>query len=343
MQDPHDGWIPLGRAIFRFGIADTKSSATSETPVAGADLFSIEAFERSRGRQRVPAVGYEPEPPPLEYLTEILREKAGASKAEIDRDRGRFLFFFTSSGGAAACHGGAPWGILREPDESLKPRLEAILNASDLASDHAAPYVGFAKIGDDEAAEGSRQSEGVRFATGLVWRRLMLLAFDRTVRAGRVKLFARAPSTRDDFKQLPRDIWPQLDVVDWEHGVARDMQGALYSSIHVADSNNDAPSISVEPTSPAYHQKIRQAVQELWPSGDMPASVKERYADIRAWFSKKSQHAPSDRTIRRALAEAPAFGRGGPPKPKASPTGGEAVPHTEATDIDSLKRRGSSE
>ncbi|OAE96745.1 hypothetical protein AYJ54_36305 [Bradyrhizobium centrolobii] len=302
MQNPQDGWIPLGRAVFRFGIAGTKASATSE-PSAGADLFSIEAFEQSNDCDGVSKVAYEPELSTVEYLTELLRKSADASKVEIDREGGRFLFAFTLSGGGAACHGGPPWAILREPDESLElnPRLEALLNNSGLASDYEAPYAGFAKIGVDEAAEGAGQSEGVRFATGLVWRRFMLLAFDRAVKVRRVKLFARWPSTNDDFQELPSDIWPFLDVLDWEHGVARDIQGALYSSIHVADSDDDAPSISDEPTAPAYHLKIRQAVRELWPTGDMPASTKERNAAIDDWFREKGQRGPSEKTISRAL------------------------------------------
>jgi hypothetical protein len=235
--EPQAGWIPIGKAVFRFGIADT-DAPTSQVPAAPADLFSVETFERSKGREGVSKIGYEPEQPTLEYLTELLRKNADASKAEIDREEGKFLFSFTLSGGGAACHGGTPWAILREPDESLKlnPRLEALLNNSGLASDYEAPYEGFARISNDEAAEGARQSEGARLATGLVWRRLMLPAFDRAVKAGRVKLFARAPSPRDDFQTLPSDIWPQLEVVDWEHGVACDMQGTLYSSIHVADN-----------------------------------------------------------------------------------------------------------
>jgi hypothetical protein len=218
----------LGLAIFRFGIADAAASA-GEAPPARTDLFSIEAFERSKNREGAPKLDLGP--PTVEHLTELLRKNADAYKAEIDREEGRFFFSFLLSGGGAACHGGTPWAILREPDKSLKlnPRFEAPL--SDYES-----YEGFAKIGDDEAAEGARQSEGARFATGLVWRRFMLPAFDCAVEAGRVRLYARVPSPRDDFERLPSDIWPQLEIVDWEHGVARDIQGTLYSSIHVEDS-----------------------------------------------------------------------------------------------------------
>jgi hypothetical protein len=220
-QEPQWGWIPIGRAVFRFGIADTEAAATSE---ARADFFSIEAFVESKDREGVSTVRSELDQPTLQYLTELLREHADAGRADIDRDEGRFLFSFTRSSGGAACHGGTPWAILWEPDKSQKPKLSSRLKAP------------LHNLGHDEAAEGARQSEGVRFATDLVWRRFMLPAFDRAVNAGYVKLFARVPSVRDDFQTLPSDIWPQLEIIDWEHGVARDIQGALYSSIHVADS-----------------------------------------------------------------------------------------------------------
>lgn len=228
-QEPQDGWIPLGLATFRFGIADADPSSTSGASTARADLFSIEAFQRSKDREGVSDLGYDPDPPTLKDLTELLREKAGASEAEIDREDGRFAFSFILSGGGPACHGGTPWAILREPDES--PELDRRLEAEALFNKE-----GLVRISDDKAAEGARQSEGVRFATGLVWRRFMLPTFDHAVRAGRVKLFARWPSTSDDFQELPSDIWPLLDVVDWEHGAACDIQGRIYSCIHVADT-----------------------------------------------------------------------------------------------------------
>lgn len=258
---------------------------------------------------------YEPEPPTREELTDLLRKHANASAAEIDREEGRFRFSFTPSSGGAASYGGTPWAILWEPDESLKlklkPRLEALLNNSGLASDYEAPYVGFAKIGDDEAAEGARQSECVGFATGLVWNQFMRRAFDRAVKAGRVKLYARAPSPRDDFQRLPSDIWPLLEIVDWEHGVARDIQGTLYNSIHVADCASPITATQVECSSRSseddvstpLQQQIREAAKELWPNGDRPARTKDRDVAIIEWFKSKKQTAPSDRSIRRALAE----------------------------------------
>lgn len=306
-QKRQDGWIPIGLAIFRFGIADADASAAREVPSANPNLFSIEAFEQSRERDS--KVGYKPAPPTLEYLTELLRKQADASKVEIDREEGRFRFFFTLSGGGAGCRGGTPWEILWEPDDESRKlndvRLEALLKNSGLANDKKAPYEGFAEVGGDEAAEGARQSEGVRLATGLVWRRFMLPAFDRAVKAGQVELYARWTLTGDDFRRLPSDIWPLLDVADWEHGVAHDIQGTIYTSIHVAvtASSQSSEDDSGESMSPALHQQIHAVVKELWPSGEMPPRTKDRDAAIRDWFSDKAQTAPSDRTIRRALTE----------------------------------------
>lgn len=229
-QEPQEVWIPIGLAIFRFGIADN-DVPTNEAPPARADLFSIEAFKQSRDSGEVSKIRYEPEPPTVEKLTELLREYADATKAEIDREEGRFRFYC-----GASCYGGTPWALLREPDESLKlklaPRLASLL--SDACEGSESPR-GFAKVGDDEAAESARIFEDARFATGIVWWQYMRPAFDRAVKSGRVTLFARWPSISDDFQRLPSDIWPLLEIVDWEHGVACDIQGTLYSFIHVAD------------------------------------------------------------------------------------------------------------
>jgi hypothetical protein len=304
-SSPHlqDGRIPLGLAIFRFGIADAASARA--TTSADANLFSVEAFKQSE--ERGSKIEYEPALPTLEDLAELLRERADASKVQIDREEGRFWFFFRSSRGGAVCEGGTPWEILWEPDDGSRKlndvRLEALSKNSGLAIDEKAPYEGFAKVGDDEAAEGARQSEGVRLATGLVWRRYMLPAFDRAVKAGQVELFARWPLVGDDFRRLAADIWPLLDVADWEHGVAHDIQGTIYTSIRVAvtASSQSSEDDSGESMSPPLHQQICAVRNLLWPNGKMPPRIKDRNAAIRNWFSDKAQTVPSDKTISRAL------------------------------------------
>jgi hypothetical protein len=223
-KEPQDNWIPLGIATFRFGIADSNEVPPRPNP------FSVEAFKQSVNGDGGLRCTYEPDTPTVEDLTEILRKHAKAVKAEIDREEGRFLFLFTPPGGGAACHGGTPWAILREPSDSVNARVEELLAISELAKDCEAPYEGFAKLSDDESVGG--ETIGVRLATGLVWRQLMLSAFDRAVRAGQATLYARIPSLLHDFQRLPSSVWPLLEVVDWDAGVARDMDGTLYSDIH---------------------------------------------------------------------------------------------------------------
>jgi hypothetical protein len=60
------------------------------------------------------------------------------------------------------------------------------------------------------------------------WPRLApvhLRAFDRSVAEGRVKTFG-------SVSKLPKDLWARLDVVEWQHGVARDSEGMVYYSLH---------------------------------------------------------------------------------------------------------------
>jgi hypothetical protein len=119
--DPQGGWVPIGQAVFRFGMAGFDGSTPSETPPGGTDLFSRETFEQSRIR----------------------------SPAEQGCARGYW------------------------------PRLAPV----------------------------------------------HLRAFDRSVAEGRVKTFG-------SVSKLPKDLWARLDVVEWQHGVARDSEGMVYYSLH---------------------------------------------------------------------------------------------------------------
>ena len=119
--DPQGGWVPIGQAVFRFGMAGFDGSMPSETPPGGTDLFSRETFEQSRMR----------------------------SPAEQGCARGYW------------------------------PRLAPV----------------------------------------------HLRAFDRSVAEGRVKTFG-------SVSKLPKDLWARLDVVEWQHGVARDSEGMVYYSLH---------------------------------------------------------------------------------------------------------------
>lgn len=229
------GWIPIGRAVFRFGIVDPDAPTTNKTHPTGADLFSPEAFLESGGRQQVSSnIDYEPKLPSLEELTSLLRETTHARAVEIDQDRGHFWFRFAHPGGGASSWGGAPWVILAEPDQRvvIDPRIEveALFNSD-----------GIVRISDEEAARGARQSDAVHKATGLVWRQYMLRAFDRSVAQGRVKIYARVESALAAFQEIPRDLWPQLDVFDWQHGIALGPDGVHYRSLHAADAHVVTP------------------------------------------------------------------------------------------------------
>jgi hypothetical protein len=220
---PPSDWIPLGRAVFRFGIGDPDSSTASETPSTSAPLFSIEAFEQFRrgdGASIREVANYEPKPPSLEGLTELLQDKTQASSVEIDQEAGRFRFGFLVPGGGASVSA-LPW----DPDVpvAIDPRIEAeaLFNKE-----------GLVRISDEVAAHAARQNKAVREAVGLVWRRYMLPAFDRAVSAGRVALYARMQSPVAPLKRLPADVWPILQVLDWHYGIARDPEGAIYYSIH---------------------------------------------------------------------------------------------------------------
>ncbi|MDA9529887.1 hypothetical protein [Bradyrhizobium sp. CCBAU 25338] len=184
--------------------------------------------------------GIEAPPHTLEYLADLLREEANAFKAEIHRENGEFQFDFTpGGGGASSSWGGAPWTLLGLPKIEPKPEADALFRK-----------VGVVRVSDAEATEHARRLADVRHATRLVWRGLMLPAFDRAVAAGQVRLYARIPSPLDDFQGLPADLWPQLEVLDWEHGVAVDLDGTLYRSIHAVDSALPSATVQVERSSP---------------------------------------------------------------------------------------------
>jgi hypothetical protein len=85
-------------------------------------------------------------------------------------------------------------------------------------------------------AKDSNRYRAVREATGLVWRHFMLRAFDRAVSTGAIVLYARRQSVSADFEQLPADVWPLLQVVDWQNGAAVAPDSTTYWSIHVQPS-----------------------------------------------------------------------------------------------------------
>lgn len=231
-DEPEADWFPIGRAVFRFGIADPDSSATGETPPTGANLFSVEAFEQSRKRQggSIPKIAnYEPTPPSLEELTKVLQKNTHAREVEIDQEACCFRFSFDVPGGGTSVYGGTPWVLLAMPRTPLPidPRFEAeaLFNKEGLV---------LSRRSEEEIRQGARQIKAAHETTGLVWRQFMLPAFGSSVANGRVRIYARVGSATESLRRLPSDFWPRLDVLDWQHGVARDPEGTIYYSIHAA-------------------------------------------------------------------------------------------------------------
>jgi hypothetical protein len=229
---PPSDWIPIGRAVFRFGIADSDSSTAAETSGTSASLSSIEALKQWRSGDRVSIrelANNKAKPPSLGEITELLQDKTHARTVDIDQENGNFTFCFDLPGGGASAYRVTPWVLLAMPEAPLTvdPRIEAeaLFNTE-----------GLVRISDEEAAHQAQQNERVREAIGLVWRRYMLRAFDRAVSAGRVALYARMHTPVAPLRRLPADVWPILEVLDWQHGIARDPEGAIYYSIHAAST-----------------------------------------------------------------------------------------------------------
>jgi hypothetical protein len=167
-------------------------------------------------------------------IAKALAENAGAHSVEINVERGTFLFFYQSSTGhGVSCVGAEPWAILRDYKETAidpDPRLdaEALFNKGD-----GYRYCG---VTNEEAKQHAEQWNAVRRATGLAWRQLMLRHFDLAGSARAVLLYARVKEVTAPFEQLPADVWPLLEVVDWQNGIAVAPNRTTYWSIHVAPS-----------------------------------------------------------------------------------------------------------
>ena len=232
-SEPQDDWLQIARAVFRFSIAQSDRPEITEAAQDGSNpLIDNEAFEKLKDRldkSIADMVRNLAAPLSLHNLRTTLRDKARASRAEIDLAEGYFRFSFDLPSGGVAVTSFAPWhlNLPRGPVE-IDPELqfEALTNGGN----------GFVSIGDEEALRASAQGKAVHAATSFVWNQFMLPVFDRLVSAGRVKLYARARERDAPFRQLPHDIWPNLKVEDWLHGTARDPEGVRYYSIHTADS-----------------------------------------------------------------------------------------------------------
>lgn len=228
-DQPDLGWIPVAPAVVRFGIADSDRFKTSDSAPLSRETEEFVV----RGKQfPVEMASRAPEPLSLEGLTKLLQDKTHARKIEIDQQNGHFYFSFDLPHGGASTWVSTPWVTLAAPDEPL--RMSAKIEAEALFNKE-----GFVRVSEEQANYNTQQNKDVREAIGLVWRRLMLPSFDRLVAMRRVEIFGRVGTAVAPFQRLPRDLWTILDVLDWQHGIARDPEGVMYYSLHAI--GNDAP------------------------------------------------------------------------------------------------------
>jgi hypothetical protein len=170
------------------------------------------------------------------WLTKLLKKKAGAHAVEISAASGFVQFFFRPSPEVVSLYQGQLWALAEGPRDPLQvePQLEA-----------EALKESFVRIIEEEAEAAAKLGEAVRRASGLVWRQYLLNAFNRAVSAKEVLLYARPKTTSAAFERLPADIWPVLNVVDWQNGTVLDPGGSLYYSIHAAAGYLARPNPSV--------------------------------------------------------------------------------------------------
>ena len=284
-MEPAADWLPLRKAVFIFGVA-ADDMATDLDDKQFDKLTDAEIAEISAT------------PFSIDRLTQMLEEKSGAARAEINSRTLTFSFAFVDNG--ATSISGLPWTILSEDI--------AVNFDPPVAAETATTAEGFVRIDDEQAARQSNRYRAVRDATGLVWRQFMVRAFDRAVSSGVVLLYARRQSVSADFEQLPADAWPLLEVADWQNGVAVAPDGTTYWSIHVQPSTVGVKSSGEKRGA---RQKmdwdgvVKQKVFELldhhgWPDPSDPEWRTQ--ADVEAEVSAICGEQVSESTVRRYTA-----------------------------------------
>jgi hypothetical protein len=237
---PKASWLPLPKAVFRFGVAD-----------------EVDAITRSSSNVAMEATATS-----LAQLHAILKERSDATHVEIDPAACTFSFQFIQTG---SCWGGAPWSLLESTDE-LKTSDDPRTNAEALFN-----KVGLVRVSPEEAERARLEFDAVRRATGLVWRQFMLRGFDRAIAANEIAVFARFGSAIAPFEMLASDVWPLLTVLDWQHAIARDPEGLLYYSLHfqrarvsVSTARDENTAIRALAAELARNPDLKRADAETW-------------------------------------------------------------------------------
>jgi len=243
VSKPKAGWLPLPKAVFRFGAADEREAAAKNSLMSGA----TEAVATS-----------------LPQLQAILKEASGAANVDIDATKCTFVFQFSHNG---STWGGPPWALLENIDGARPghdPRAdgEAVFNKADLVRASA-----------EEVEIGLREFDAVRRATGLVWRQFMLREFDRAIAANEIALFARVGSAIAPFESLPSDVWPLLTVLDWQDAIACDPERLLFYSLHVQRARVTVSTVRDE------NAAIRELAAELAHNPDLKRADAEAWCE----------------------------------------------------------------
>ena len=244
LSKPKAGWLPLPKAVFRFGVADEWDAAAKNIPTSRA----MEAGALS-----------------LPRLEATLKEVSGAAIVEIDLALCTFVFQFLDGGSTWA---GPPWELLKQIDGakiSADPRAdaEALFNKR-----------GLVKVSAEEAEKARLEFEAVRKAIGLVWRQFMLREFDRAIAANEIALFARVDSAIAPFAAVPPDVWRMLTILDWQEAIARDPEGLLFYSLHaqrarvtISTAHDENAAIRALATELANNPDLKRADAKAWCEG----------------------------------------------------------------------------
>lgn len=104
-----------------------------------------------------------------------------------------------------------------------------------------------------------------------VWTNDMLASFNRAASESSILLFGRVETMSSPFVQLGPDLWPHIEVQDWDHGTAKLPDGTEIWSIHASMA---APLKSKAGRRPFYDQdQINgEVVRILKAKGGRPAA-----------------------------------------------------------------------